>query len=154
MATRKLFLYLHTLRYLRPIQVANRLWRKLRWTGTPTPRRLSMRSAVGPWVAPIAAQSSMTSSTTFRFLNVEGRCAVAADWQARGATHLWLYNLHYFDDLNSEDASARSSVHATLVERWIRENPVGGGVGWEPYPTSRRIVNWIKWAMRGHALSA
>ena len=38
---------------------------------------------------------------------------------------------------------------AELVERWIRENPAGRGAGWEPYPLSRRIVNWIKWVMGG-----
>ena len=35
------------------------------------------------------------------------------------------------------------------VELWIRENPAGRGAGWEPYPLSRRIVNWIKWMMGG-----
>ena len=29
----------------------------------------------------------------------------------------------------------------------MAENPPGQGNGWEPYPTSLRIVNWIKWAL-------
>jgi uncharacterized heparinase superfamily protein len=33
-----------------------------------------------------------------------------------------------------------------LIQRWIAENPPGRGTAWEPYPTSKRIVNWIKWA--------
>src|SRR5271157_263629 len=40
-------------------------------------------------------------------------------------------------------------TEAELVERWIRENPAGRGAGWDPYPLSRRIVNWIKWVMGG-----
>ena len=32
--------------------------------------------------------------------------------------------------------------------RWIAENPAPHGNGWEPYPLSLRIVNWIKWLVR------
>ena len=63
---------------------------------------------------------------------------------------LWLYNLHYFDDLNSEDAKERTYVHRNLLGRWIGENPPAEGVGWEPYPCSLRIVNWIKWFLSGN----
>jgi len=66
---------------------------------------------------------------------------------------LWLYNLHYFDDLNAADADSRTAWHASLVERWIAENPAGIGVGWEPYPLSLRIVNWVKWSLAGNELS-
>ena len=50
-------------------------------------------------------------------------------------------------------AEARSAWHRALVARWIRENPPAIGSGWEPYPTSLRIVNWMKWALAGHELS-
>lgn len=33
------------------------------------------------------------------------------------------------------------------------ENPIGHGNGWEPYPLSLRIGNWIKWALAGNPLS-
>ncbi len=38
--------------------------------------------------------------------------------------------------------------------KWIRENPFGKGTGWEPYPTSLRIINWIKWHFKTNSLSA
>ena len=66
---------------------------------------------------------------------------------------LWRYNLHYFDDLNARDASVRLCWHQTLMSRWVRENPPAAGTGWEAYPTSLRIVNWIKWAIAGNTLS-
>src|SRR5450759_4718040 len=31
----------------------------------------------------------------------------------------------------------------------MSENPPGQGNGWEPYPTSLRIVNWVKWSLDG-----
>jgi len=39
-----------------------------------------------------------------------------------------------------------------LIQRWIDENEPGHGNGWEPYPTSLRIVNWIKWSLAGNHL--
>jgi uncharacterized heparinase superfamily protein len=38
--------------------------------------------------------------------------------------------------------------------RWLSANPPGCGVGWEPYPTSLRIVNWIKWVRSGSTMSS
>lgn len=78
----------------------------------------------------------------------------AGDWNNPGLPKLWLYNLHYFDDLRAQDAAARSSWHRDLIRRWIVENPRATGNGWEPYPISLRIVNWIAWALAGNDLDA
>jgi uncharacterized heparinase superfamily protein len=67
-------------------------------------------------------------------------------------TRLWIYNLHYFDDLNAKESVERLRWHEELLRRWVAEIPAGTGPGWEPYPVSRRIVNWVKWALRGNAL--
>ena len=39
-----------------------------------------------------------------------------------------------------------------MIDRWIHENKIGKGCGWEPYPTSLRIVNWIKLTLNGNSL--
>jgi uncharacterized heparinase superfamily protein len=41
-----------------------------------------------------------------------------------------------------------------LVHSWIQANPPMRGAGWEPYPLSLRIVNWIKWLLGGAAPGA
>ncbi|WP_202795429.1 heparinase II/III family protein [Oceanicola granulosus] len=46
----------------------------------------------------------------------------------------------------------RAGWHRALILDWVAANPPGIGSGWEPYPTSLRIVNWIKWALAGHEL--
>lgn len=97
---------------------------------------------------------SMLGNDTFQFLNVVGHASCAADWNDPARGKLWLYNLHYFDDLNAADAKDRLEWHRALISRWIVENPPGVGNGWEPYPTSLRIVNWIKWALKGNRLEA
>lgn len=94
----------------------------------------------------------MLSPTRFRFLNVENEIPSAADWNSPSLPKLWLYNLHYFDDLNAESNAARKDWHRELIARWVAENSPGEGTGWEPYPLSLRIINWIKWALAGNAL--
>jgi len=94
----------------------------------------------------------MEGAFSFRFLNKHGKICNPADWTAAGQARLWLYNLHYFDDLNAQAAPSREAWHRHLIARWIAENPPGQGNGWEPYPLSLRIVNWIKWALAGNRL--
>lgn len=89
----------------------------------------------------------MLGPDAFRFLNVEGTVVDARGWNDPAQKRLWIYNLHYFDDLAADNAAGRAEWHHSLVRRWIDENPPGHGAGWEPYPTSLRIVNWIKWSL-------
>jgi uncharacterized heparinase superfamily protein len=74
-------------------------------------------------------------------------------WDGPQSEKLWRYNQHYFDDLNALDAPDRLLWHTALVGDWVAHNPPGEGTGWEPYPLSLRVVNWIKWALNGAELS-
>jgi uncharacterized heparinase superfamily protein len=148
----ELALYFHTIRHLRPIQIAARLWNYVHRPAAdlrPAPR---VRPATSTYVAPILRAQSLFAPATFRFLNLERRCASAADWHPADASRLWTYHLHYFDDLNAHDSLTRTAWHRQLLERWVVENPPGAADGWEPYPLSRRLVNWIKWCARGNVL--
>lgn len=94
----------------------------------------------------------MTGPDAFRFIGVERSLGCAKDWNRPDWPKLWLYNAHYFDDLLAEGASTRTDWHQALLRRWVAENPPGRGNGWEPYPTSLRIVNWVKWHLAGNHL--
>ena len=94
----------------------------------------------------------MFSEQNFQFLNDSGQLNVDVSWTS-GKSRLWIYNLHYFDDLNAEGASDRVAWHDDIIDNWISSNPVGFGPGWEPYTQSRRIVNWIKWHLTRQRLS-
>jgi uncharacterized heparinase superfamily protein len=96
----------------------------------------------------------MTGPSRFRFLSTEHSLENAGDWNRHDWARLWLYNLHYFDDMVADSAALRAAWHRDLIERWIRDNPPGHGTGWEPYPTSLRLVNWLKWALAGNTLPA
>jgi uncharacterized heparinase superfamily protein len=144
--------YFHTVRYLRPIQIAGRIWYRARHPRPDLRAAPPLRAMRGIYVAPILSRRAMLAPDVFRFLNSERRCATAGDWEPPGATELWTYNLHYFDDLNAVDAPTRRQWHERLLERWTAEVAPGYGSGWEPYPVSRRIVNSVKWAVRGNTL--
>ena len=75
------------------------------------------------------------------------------DWNNSSWAKLWLYNLHYFDDLTAINSRKRAGWHNFILEKWIDENQVGKGNGWEPYTISLRIVNWIKWSLSGNELN-
>ncbi len=97
------------------------------------------------WRAPMIGSRCHFEQGRFRFLGEEGSVRKSTDWNNDERSRLWLYNLHYFDDLNAVAADSRPELQEWMVRRWTEENPPMSGVGWEPYPLSLRIVNLVKW---------
>lgn len=140
----------HTVRYLKPRQIGWRLYYRL------LPRRVN-RQAMAPlsatavrqwhdvWVAPAWMPPCLVGHDEFEFLGERGCLVSAEDWQHPGRSKLWLYHLHYLDDLAARDADLRFVSHNDLVARWIAENPPLAGNGWEPYTLSLRLINLVKW---------
>lgn len=145
----KLMLLFRTLVWLKPVQIWWRIWLKVRRPRPRTVPDVTFERTQVRW-RPVDMPGSMTGPATFNFLNRTHTLRGAVDWNAPDLPKLWLYNLHYFDDLMARDAPDRADWHRDLILRWIAENPAGTGNGWEPYPTSLRIVNWIKWLQAGN----
>ena len=144
-------LYANTLRYLKLFQIWKRIKNNLFFPKPDLRVAPPVRLILGHWETPLRKRISMLSPIKFRFLNHECEILTPNDWNSKSLPKLWLYNLHYFDDLNAFQAPIRNNWHRSLIERWINENPPGFGCGWEPYPTSIRIVNWIKNKICGNA---
>ena len=145
--------YWHTLRYLKPVQYYGRLWFRLARPRPDLRAAPALRSRATAWV-PCARASSMMGSDRFQFLNKERTLSTAEDWNNAAWPKLWLYNAHYFDDLVATGFKLRGYWHRAILMRWVAENPPGKGNGWEPYPASLRIVNWLKWGAAGNVLDA
>ena len=144
--------YYFTLKHLKPIQLFGRLRFRLfspKPSFDPAP---PLRGLSGIWLDPARRRASLLGAGLCRFLNETHEITFPEVWNSPTLEKLWLYNLHYFDDLNAVDANTRCLWHKSLIGRWIGENPPGKGNGWEPYPASLRIVNWIKWALAGNSL--
>jgi len=149
----RLLLYLNTLRYLKLAQIWGRLAFKLKQSRPDLRPAPVFRYTDGGWQCSASRQISMLGPSSFRFLNKEHILVSADDWNSLGLPKLWLYNLHYFDDLNAFGAAERNDWHKALIARWLTGNPPAEGNGWESYPLSLRIVNWFKWALAGNILS-
>lgn len=141
-------LYWNTLRHLRCRQIWYRLWYAL--TKAKPDNRAAPEVRLGKWKPHAFRVASMVGPDRFNFLNEERS---SENWNSSETSLLWRYNLHYFDDLAAGDAVSRQAWHTDLIHRWVRDNPPGRRPGWDPFPTSLRIVNWVKYALSGGILS-
>ena len=112
-----------------------------------------VRSIEGQWTSPIQSRISMLGPKKFVFLNKTVDFDAAIDWNDPTLEKLWIYNLHYFADLNAIDSNNRKNWHFDFLKSWLRENPIGLGAAWEPYPISLRVVNLLKWHFKGNKLT-
>lgn len=143
----KIGLYYHTARHLRPIQLINRVQRGFAQTTRPI-ATLSPRTQSGKPIDFVFKPTSILGRNKFQFLNEECTVSSVLDWNDPSNYKLWLYNLHYHDGLSCPETT--DELKRNLIDRWIIENPLGHGNGWEPYPLSLRIVNWVKWLLSGN----
>ncbi len=139
-------LYARTLRHLRPTQVAARLVRRMRrpsLDNAPAPPR----RALGLLPAPAAREPVLIGPTRIQMLGSEGALAHPGDWDDPERSALWRYHSHYFDDLRATGSGARIAWNRDLIRRWMAEVQPEHGCGWDAYPTSLRIVNWVRGAL-------
>jgi hypothetical protein len=156
----RLLLYARTVRRLRPRQIVMQIARRLQSTepgplGAPVTvhdrgmeaiRRAAV--AIGPLdMARRRERANTVLNRDFTFVG-EMRHLDPVDWKPRHVSHLWSYNLHYFEYfvdlawLSRETGDAGVAADAVgLASSWIDAN--GGPDGWEPYALSCRIINWI-----------
>jgi uncharacterized heparinase superfamily protein len=133
------------------VQIYGRVWFRLAHPNPILKSAPELCKPLGVWVGCAERRQSIVAPDEFYFLNQAGALKDLG-WDDPGTEKLWRYNQHYFDDLNAVDASSRTDWHVALLNNWLVHNPPGQGTGWEPYPTSLRIVNWIKWTLAGKAL--
>lgn len=143
---KRLVKLLHTIRYLKFKQVAYRIYYRFHKPKPCTKPAPSQRNALVGWSAPAYMVPATHDGKTFTFLGITAQ--LNSNWSAAGFTKLWLYNLHYQDDLNAIGADERFRLCRQLVDDWIAVNPPLQGDGWEPYCISLRVVNWVKWLSR------
>jgi len=140
---------LHTVRHLRAGQILAQLAyrsrrlieRPERWQPRGTPPIEWGRTPIDEFLAPgvQANRAETVKQGRFEFLNRAEDLGWPPRWSCDELPKLWQYNLHYFEYLWALDlADAR-----TVVLDWIRRHDLGKDrVGWEPYPTSLRLMNW------------
>lgn len=136
---------LRTVRHLQAKQIWGRVVFKLRRPKPDLSSPPAVRAPCDSWTSVPQRQPNLVEATVFSVFG--GLYDVSTEgWDSPHIPKLTRYNLHYFDDLNAVASTSRLDWHKALIQRWINENEPGKGSGWEPYPLSLRIVNWIKWS--------
>ncbi len=160
-------LYAHTLRYLRPAQVAWRLLRtaqrRLPWRMPASDSYASVRfdfdslqrlreflAAAHGHGLDADADLSALRADTFTFLNQSVDCNAKIPWQDASLSRLWRYQLHGFRMARMLAAAASevtagddAAQVARWVEDWLRHNPPGTDVAWDAHPTADRLFNGL-----------
>lgn len=152
--------YWRTLSRLRQSQIASLVWRRgpaRLWRRLPVIPSGSVRLRKLPDMAMLpewrpAAARRMLQSSVFRFLEIGNEAGKPLPWSDAALPRLWLYHFNSCDFLNldlSRSGEERMVGQALrLMLDWCARNTTGREVGWEPYPLSLRIVNWLKFLLR------
>ena len=80
---------------------------------------------------------------SFSFLN-EDKAFNEDIWNEKIENSLWEYNLHYLDFLNENEVKNKFDI----LMSWIFATDIGKGTAYDPYPTSLRVTNIIKWCIQ------
>ena len=151
----KIKLLFHTLKYLKKIQIYARLTLLLKISIVKSFIITNIRRSypnteikgINGLIPKASTEShSIVSKGNFKFLNKEVKYEDSILWNDPEQEKLWLYNLHYFDYLLpfTQNPQERNFLQAKrIIVDWIKNNPIGFGNGWEPYPISLRAINWI-----------
>ena len=119
-----------TMRHLRLVQL---YWRLIFKFGSLRALSQSLsniqQNQSGIWTEFARRKQSLYGPMAFRLIN-EDYDVKTAGWEPPHLSELFLYNLNYFDDFNSQNSSDRTKWHHDLIAHWISENPPAKGKGW------------------------
>ncbi len=158
-SSRALGRWFHTLRHLPPSQLAalvrqraqRRFERPERFAARPAPADPGVCWNFDPLPPPTWSGPDRIRAGQFTFLNRSEGLGWPPRWHDVAVPRLWLYNLHYFEFL----WSLPYELGRELILDWIARHPLARGhAGWEPYPTSLRLLAWCGWLFGNHRMRA
>ena len=139
----------HTLRHLKPRQIF--YWgyylvrKKLRKPTLPVAGVCRDAKAFSLLLLEPVVRYSSLSGASFTFLNRAHGFPEEIDWDFSDFGKLWTYNLNYCDFLNQQDMEREEGLR--LIGEYLSDLPNRTN-GLEPYLTSLRIINWVKFLAR------
>lgn len=104
-----------------------------------SPKNNSVKALV--LLDPIHAYTTYVGDRSFNFLNLHHTFKHKVDWNFKDNGKLWTYNLNYFDFLGQPSLTKEVGL-SLMLEFGDQYNVLKDAL--EPYPSSLRILNWIK----------
>jgi len=144
---RKIALLYSTILHLKTIQIRYRIYYYIRRKLKCITKRIVHKKIFNGICKSLNLLPSIINYTSyypersFEFLNIKHHFQYNIDWELSKYSKLWTYNLNYFEFLSQKDMSIEYGVR--IIDEFIIsiEN---NSTGFEPYPLSLRIMNWIK----------
>lgn len=135
--------YWRTLRHLTLRQLAYQVWNRVfrpgvSWTAT--------FGRLKDTFLPDVAVQDTSIQAMFTFLNQTVNFSGIIDWNYAENGKLWAYHLTYFDYLNEPEPMPAGRGLALIRHFMAQSHALRDGL--DPYPTSRRIQNWVRFLHR------
>ena len=140
----KTLLYINTIRYLKFSQIFYRIYNRIKKQRPFVHKSERLRGPLSEYVAGPNKPPSLVGPNTFFFIITPTKLTAFLIGLQLGTLNFWRYHLHYFDHLNSGTFDTCPEWYSNHLLRWISEIKKGSTPAWDPYPTSLRIVNWVK----------
>lgn len=144
----KISLYYRTIKFLKPIQIYWRLiyylLRSFHYVKNPKVTFNDFQNY--KWIKINLKTSHYINNSNLKILNTNYDLSKNG-WNPENFPKLLVYNLHYFEYLLFKKKKKPKDIELNLILDWIKKNPIGKTIGWDSYPTSLRLVNWIKWIL-------
>lgn len=139
----------HTLRHVKPVQVAYRIKYALKRTSSLKKIGIENKPFSPLLMLPFPSVKKFVQRTEtgvrVRFLNLSETYREGIDWADMKYGKLWNYHLQYGDFLKQTDLSVDFRKKLILdLYQWLEE----GKLRPEPYPASLRIMNGIRFLSR------
>ena len=137
---------INTVLFLKPIQIISRI-PFIPFYKFKNNRFLVLRRKTKlKWIFIEKSDDQVVKNYNFSFLNEKGNL-ISLGWGSKKKSDLWNFNLNYFDYLTNKNINFTHSK--SLILNWIdcHKNNLNLNIGNHSYPTSLRIVNWIKWSL-------
>ncbi len=144
---KRVLFYFHTLKYLRRQQIYFRIlnfFKKQFSLNRCLPLNFQKQASTLQ-LRPSIFHKQIIQGKQFSFLNLPKVFEGPPEWDFGGHGKLWCYNLNYFNYLNQEGLSAEEGL--ALIYNFVA-GLQKAKTGLEPYPTSLRTINWIKFFSR------
>lgn len=143
----------NTLKYLKFIQIYYRFYYLLRNKFFASePKKIKTPPSIPiQWHGGVSYSNRYFKNNKFEFLNIKHDFSNKIDWNHDQYGKLWTYNLNYFDFLNQHKVTKEEGL--LLIQNYI-ENDTQLKDGKEPYPTSLRLINWVKFLSKNNIKEA
>lgn len=141
----KIILFFQTLCHVKPIQLYFQLYYKvINKVYEPTISFNYRTQNIIEFTGGLHNATSYEDGPTFTFLN-KSNAFNSIDWNFSDYGKLWTYNLNYFDFLQQESVTKEVGLNL-MYDFCSKSHEIKDG--FEPYPISLRVINWVKFLSR------